>query len=204
MNAELLETFRQLATSRRSIRVYNHHPVSEALIHELLAIAVWSPSAHNRQPWRFVVIQTPEKKQQLALAMSAQLYRDLSADGMAEDVIRKDMSRSYNRITGAPVVICVCMSMRDMDCYADTTRQEKERVMAVQSTAMAGQNLMLAAHAAGLAACWMCAPLFCPEVVRGALQLPEEWEPQGLVTLGFPAEKREKTREPFETRVVWR
>jgi len=70
--------------------------------------------------------------------------------------------------------------------------------MAVQSAAMAGQNLMLAAHAAGLAACWMCAPLFCPEVAREALGLPADWQPQGLITLGYAAAPgKRRPRKPL-------
>jgi nitroreductase len=69
---------------------------------------------------------------------------------------------------------------------------------------MAGQNLLLATHDAGLGGCWMCAPLFCPDVVRGALDLPADWQPQALITLGYPAEIREKTRAPLETKVIWR
>ena len=87
--------------------------------------------------------------------------------------------------------------MEDMDRYADPARQNAEYLMAVQSAAMAGQNLMLAAHAAGLAACWMCAPLFCPEVARDALGLPADWQPQGLITLGYaavPAKRRPRKR----------
>ena len=50
----------------------------------------------------------------------------------------------------------------------------------------------------GLAACWMCAPLFCPEVVRASLDLPPAWQPQGLVTLGFPADAgRDRPRKPL-------
>jgi F420 biosynthesis protein FbiB-like protein len=74
-----------------------------------------------------------------------------------------------------------------MDRYQDAARTAVERLMAVQSTAMAVQNLLLAATAHGLGACWMCAPLFCPEIVRAALDLPADWEPQALVTLGHPA-----------------
>jgi len=69
---------------------------------------------------------------------------------------------------------------------------------------MAGQNLLLAAHVLGLGACWLCAPLFCPDVVRDTLALPPDWQPQGLITAGYPAETREKTRAPLETRVVFR
>ena len=76
--------------------------------------------------------------------------------------------------------------------------------MAVQSVALACQNLLLAAHAHGLGACWMCAPLFVPELVRDTLDLPQTWEPQALITLGYPAEERESERVPLDSRVVWR
>jgi F420 biosynthesis protein FbiB-like protein len=98
----------------------------------------------------------------------------------------------------------VCLSMADMDRYPDERRAAAERLMAVQSTALAVQNLLLAAHEAGLGACWMCAPLFCPDVVSAELQLPADWEPQALVTIGYPAEEKHATRQPLETRVLWR
>ena len=94
--------------------------------------------------------------------------------------------------------------MAEMDVYSDEKRSYNERVMAVQSTAMAGQNLLLAAHEVGLGACWMCAPLFCPDVVQQTLDLPDDWQPQGIIAMGYPAQEREKTREPLETRILWR
>src|SRR4029077_18796347 len=105
--------------------------------------------------------------------------------------------------TGAPVVIAVCFSLVDMDRYHDAARAAAERLMAVQSTAMAVQNLLLAATAHGLGACWMCAPLFCPEVVRTALDLAADWEPQALVTLGHPASTgKPATRKPVAATVI--
>jgi hypothetical protein len=41
-------------------------------------------------------------------------------------------------------------------------------------------------------------------VVRDALKLPDDWQPQALLTMGYPAESREKTRRPLETSVLWR
>ena len=58
-----------------------------------------------------------------------------------------------------------------------------------------------AAHAEGLGACWLCAPLFVPDLVRRTLALPADWEPQGLLTVGWPAETKEKTRAPWASRV---
>ena len=58
--------------------------------------------------------------------------------------------------------------------------------MAVQSAAMAAQNLLLAAQSEGLGGCIMCAPLFCPETVAEALKLPRGWTAQMLLTIGMP------------------
>jgi F420 biosynthesis protein FbiB-like protein len=136
--------------------------------------------------------------------MGERLRADLTADGVAPELIARDVSRSYSRISGAPLAILVCLSMADMDRYPDARRNEAEYNMAVQSVAMAAQNLLLAAHAEGLGACWMCAPLFCPDVVRHALDLPQDWQPQALITLGYPAAVRESSRHALETRVLWR
>lgn len=198
------KNFKELALARRSLRVYENRPISDDLLREIVDVGTWAPSAHNRQPWRFAVVTDTECRDKLAVAMGQRLRKDLTADGVAEAIIEADVSRSYSRISGAAALICVCISMQDMDRYPDPKRGMAEYLMTVQSTAMAGQNLLLAAHAAGLGACWMCAPLFCAEVVREALDLPEDWEPQGLVTLGYPAQQRERTREPLETRILWR
>jgi coenzyme F420-0:L-glutamate ligase / coenzyme F420-1:gamma-L-glutamate ligase len=181
--------------SRRSIRRYRPEPVPQELLEQVLAAATWAPSAHNRQPWRFAIVQMSATKSRLAEAMGARLRADLEGDGVPAAVIAADTRRSYERLTGAPVLVVVCMTMADMDRYPDERRQANERTMAVQSTAMAGQNLLLAAHALGLAGCWMCAPLFSQETVQRVLSLPRDWEPQGLITLGYAAEKRVKTRK---------
>lgn len=136
--------------------------------------------------------------------MGEALRRDLAADGLSPAAIDRDASRSYARLTGAPLLILVCLTMVDMDEYPDERRSHNEALMAVQSTAMAGQNLMLAAQALGLGACWSCAPLFCPEVVCQTLDLPPDWQPQGLITVGYPAEAKEKTRHPVGMRVLYR
>ncbi|NWF68949.1 MAG: nitroreductase family protein [Chloroflexi bacterium] len=200
LQTPVLETIRQ----RRSLRRYRPDPVARAVIETLLNAAIWAPSAHNRQPWRFAVIVEAAPKQRLARAMGARLRHDLQADDVPEDVIAADVARSYQRLTGAPVLIMLCLSMVDMDMYADAPRAQHEAVMAAQSVAMAGQNLMLAAHELGLATCWMCAPLFCPDVVRAALELPDDWQPQGVITLGYAAQERTKTRHPLEKSVLWR
>lgn len=188
-------------SARRSIRRYRPDPIPDELVTQLLTAAAWAPSAHNRQPWRFAIMRQSHSKHQLATAMGQQLRIDLAADNVPATLIEKDADRSYQRITNAPLLILLCLTMQDMDSYPDPVRQEHEWTMAVQSTAMAGQNLLLAAHTLGLGACWMCAPLFVPDLVRCTLNLPSDWQPQALITVGYPAETRTKERHPLHTRV---
>lgn len=189
---------------RRSIRRYDSRPVAAELVDQLLGAAIWAPSAHNRQPWRFVVISEAATKHQLATAMGEQLRRDLAADDLPADFIERDAGHSYARLTAAPLLILLSLTLADMDAYPDERRAHNEALMAAQSVAMAGQNILLAAHALGLGACWLCAPLFCPQTVRRTLDLPDDWQPQGLITVGYPAQIREKTRHPLGTRVLYR
>jgi F420 biosynthesis protein FbiB-like protein len=201
---DLLAAFAGLVRSRRSIRRYRQQPVEPALLTELLELATWAPSAHNRQPWRFCVVTTAAGREALAAAMGAQWRSDLTADGAAPDVIERRVAVSHARLTGAPVLVIPCATMEEMDLYPDSVRSQAEWQMAVQSVALACQTFLLAAHAAGLASCWMCAPLFVPHLVRSVLALPEAWEPQAILTLGYAAEAKSRERVPVASRLLWR
>ncbi len=200
----LTDALSDLVISRRSIRRYDGRPVEHSVLEELLTWAMWAPSAHNRQPWRFCVVIDAQMKQRMAESLGERWVTDLRTDGVADDVIERRLAASYERMTSAAALVILCMCMDDMDVYTDYARQAAERTMAVQGVAMAGQNLLLAAHAHGLGACWMCAPLFAPGLVRDTLELPASWEPQTLITLGYPAEERSSVREPLDSRVQWR
>ena len=196
-----------LIRTRRSIRRYTSDLVPQELIDQLFEAAIWAPSAHNRQPWRFAVITTPVAKERLADQMGARLRADRLRDGDSIDLIDRDVARSRQRITSAPIAIVVCLSPIDLDHYPDERRNSLERTMAIQSVAAAIQNLLLTAHALGLGACWMCAPLFCPDVVRDALELPADWEAQALITIGYPKGAdagRPKGRVDFRQKTVYR
>jgi coenzyme F420-0:L-glutamate ligase/coenzyme F420-1:gamma-L-glutamate ligase len=187
IDTSIAQNAHALLRGRRSVRYYRTELPPADLRDRILASAAMAPSAHNRQPWRYFVVTDDGIKARLADVMGARLAADRRRDGDAEAAVRSDVIRSFQRITGAPIVIVVGMTTAEMDSYPDEPRARAEYLMAVQSTAMATQNLLLAAHAEGLGACWMCAPLFCPSEVKLALGIPEDWQPQGLVTLGYPA-----------------
>jgi len=191
-----------LIRQRRSIRRFLPRPVEPALIAQLLEAAHWAPSAHNRQPWRFVVVADTYARRSLADNMADRLAADLRAAGVGEVAITQDTKRSRQRLIDAPALILVCLTMSDMDHYADDLQAGFEHIMAIQSAAMAAQNLLLMAHALGLGACWLCAPLFCADVPVTTLNLPDNYEAQGVIITGYPAETRQKNREPLESRVI--
>ncbi|HEU0073115.1 MAG TPA: nitroreductase family protein [Dehalococcoidia bacterium] len=181
--------FEDLIKGRRSIRRYEARGVEPATIDALLEAGTWAPSAHNRQPWRFAVLTGAEERETLARRMGERLRQARLADGDNVADVEGDVSRSHSRITGAPLVIVVFLTMEDMDTYPDPARQSAEQLMAVQGVAMAVNNILVAAHAAGLGACWMCAPLFCSDAVVEAVGAPVRWQAQALLTLGYPASK---------------
>ena len=182
-------SFNRLLRSRRSIRRYEQRPVDEDVLRRVLEAGTWAPSAHNRQPWRFAVLTQEAERSLLASRMGDLLREARLADGDDPQDVAADASRSYVRITSAAAAIVVFLTMEDMDAYPDERRAGAERLMAVQGVAMAVQNMLLAAHAEGLGACWMCAPLFCADAVGEALGVPSHWQAQALITLGYPASK---------------
>jgi coenzyme F420-0:L-glutamate ligase/coenzyme F420-1:gamma-L-glutamate ligase len=193
-----------MIVQRRSVRRYLPGPVDRTIIGRMLLAATRAPSAHNRQPWRFAVLDESAPKEALAVAMGRCLRRDRAADGDDPQAIEADAVRSYARITEAPAVIVVCVDMRDMDPYPDERRRNAEYLMAVQSTAMATQNLLLTAAQEGLGACVMCAPIFCPDVVVETLTLPRAWQPQMLITVGRPGDGgKDRPRLPLKAIVRW-
>ena len=191
----------ELARTRRSVRRYEAAPIDAATLDRILTAATWAPSAHNRQPWRFAIVDRPQDRLGLARVMGRRLRADRLAHGDDPDAVAADVARSQARLAEAPCLVVACLSMVDMDGYPDASRQQAEYLMAVQSTAMAVQTLLLAACGENLSSCVMCAPLFCADGVVEALGLPHDWRPQSLIALGRPSGPA-KTRDRKPLREV--
>jgi F420 biosynthesis protein FbiB-like protein len=173
---------------RRSIRHYQDRPVPVDVLKGVLEAASFAPSAHNAQPWRFVVLADVDAKETFANAMAQVWLEELERDHIPKNMRWATVNRSVERFTSAPILVLACLTMENMDSYADEERRRVERDLAVQSLSAAIQTLLLAAHGAGLGACWYCAPIFCQDAVREALQIHCSVEPQALIPKGYPAE----------------
>jgi len=147
---------------RRSIRAYeSDRPVSEDAIRQLLGAAIRAPSAGNRQPWHFIVVRDGTVKAGLASAAYGQRF-----------------------VAQAPVVIVVCADPgRSAARYGARGRE----LYCLQDTAAATENLLLAAVALGLGACWVGA--FDERAAASALRLEPHLRPVALIPIGYPADR---------------
>jgi len=171
---------------RRSIRKHLPQKVPREAVLEVLVAASWAPSAHNSQPWRFIILENPSIKRRLAEAMADIWVADAEKDGAEVDA--KMRQERVDRFVNAPALILACSTMVGLRKFPDQKRQMFERDLAQQSLGAAMQNLLLTVHALGLGACWFCAPGFCKETVRKVLGIPETAEPEAFVIIGYPAE----------------
>jgi F420 biosynthesis protein FbiB-like protein len=193
-----MNDFQTFLRTRRSIRRFQTHPVPDSVIERILETATHAPSAHNLQPWRFVMVTGAIKRKQLCQALTSKMCADMTTDGAPREEIDKRVTISLRRINEAPVIILLCR-----DVTAIRKEEPEEHTMAIQSVALAGLQLMLAAHAEGLGGNWICWPLYAQEDTRVALELPESWEPQGMVFLGYADEEpKEKVLQDLKDILV--
>ena len=198
-----MDSFHDFIRSRQSVRRFEHRPIAPDVLERILQTGTQAPSAHNRQPWRFAVLNRESSKIRLAAEMGAEFRRDLEQDGLDASAVQAQVKRSRDRILGAPIIIILSLSMEEMDSYPDPDRQSLEYQIAAQSVALAGGNMLLGAHAEHLAGVWVCAPLFAPDAVRRALELPQDWIPQGMLFIGHPATSPPPRKRKPVSEVTW-
>ena len=192
-----LDTLLEIIRERRSVKWLEPGPIPLDKIKTALEAAIWAPNAHNRQPWRFVVVVDESVRRELLYRMAERWREDLRRDGLDEETIENVVGGGLKRSMRASILIIACITMRDMDKYPDERRQGYEHIMATQSLAAALQNMLLTLHALGLAACWRCSPLFAQEEVREVLGLPDDVEPQAMIEVGVGGVARNPSRKPL-------
>jgi coenzyme F420-0:L-glutamate ligase / coenzyme F420-1:gamma-L-glutamate ligase len=144
-----------------------------------------------------------EVKIHLADRMGDTWQQNLEMDGQDAEVVNIRLEKSRQRILNAPAIVIPCLYLEDLDRYPDERRQADETIMAIQSIGAAIQNMLLMAFDLGLDTGWMCAPLFCPEVVCEALDLDKRLIPQALIAVGYAAaDPQRRERLPLSSLVV--
>ncbi len=155
------EAVLQNIMTRTSVRKFKQQPVEDAKVEALLRAGMASPTSGDMQPWHFVVLK--DKK----------------------DIDRYAASNKYHAedIKKTPLFIFVC---------ADTTRmaEGQGRELWVQDLSAVSENILLAAHAMGLGACWTTIYPIQKKVngISRTLNLPGNLIPLNGIIIGYPDE----------------
>ena len=168
--------FQKILHGRRSIRRFLTAPVDPEKIWACLEAARLAPSAHNAQPWRFVVVDDPELKDRLTAAAFSGIY---SGSKFAAQ---------------APIIIVLLVRL---DRVANRLGSKLQGVpFHFLDIGIAGEHIVLQAEELGLATCWM--GWFNYRKARKVLDIPRKYKIMAMMPIGY-AEKRPNREPPRKT-----
>jgi len=173
---EVLEAIK----TRRSIRKYKATQVDDKTIQLVLEAAHWAPSWDNTQCWRFIVVRDNNIKAELAQALGKELGKPNPAT---------------NAVINAPVVIVACAELGKSGYIGGELSTDKGDYWYMFDTALAMQNLALAAHSLGLGTVHI--GLFDAKKVASILEVPPGFCVVAMTPLGYP-DQQPKARPRWE------
>lgn len=214
-HAEPARVLDQILVGRRSIRRFraDRRP-DRAAIEALLAAAITAPSASNKQPWRFLVVRDPQVRQDMAAAVRAAVARVAAAVEPAYEDSFRAYGDYFTRFEDAPVVIAALARasplLSNMTASGSLQPEDRRAIAAMEersawvSVGLAIENLLLAAHAAGLGASGMTGPLIAEGALKEILGVRASWCIAALIPVGYPDEAPAPTRrKPLDKVARW-
>lgn len=194
MGEQVTEALGQVIAGRRDIRRYRPDPVEPELLERVLAAGHSAPSVGHSQPWRFVVVRSPETRERAAhLADTARLRQ---ARELLPERAARLLDLKLEGLREAPIGIVVACDRRTPanGVLGRATFTETD----VWSCACAIQNMWLTARSLGLGMGWVT--LFEPADLAALICAPEGVETLGWMCLGWPDER---PPEPGLQRASW-
>lgn len=181
---------RQLLTSRRSIRTYEQQAVPRKHIEQLLDVCRWAPSARNKQPVHWLVVENPEEVRRLA--------------GLAVDWLRTG--------TNYPGIVSAWDQGKDMVLRSAphllVAHAHQESLKPEIDCTIALSYFELTAASCEIGTCWagilMSAAVAGHQPLLDALALPDGHRPYGAMIFGYPRFPYFKIPPRKESRVIWR
>lgn len=160
VDSKNLNSMQQIIETRTSVRSYTNQPVEKQKVDQLLKAAMSAPSAVNKQPWAFMVIN---KRKTL----------DILADSLPH----------HSMLRSAPLAIVV---MGDFN----KTLDGKSAEFWIQDCSAAAENILLSAHSLGLGAVWTAVYPADDRIatVKSVLNLDANLMPLCIIPVGYPAE----------------
>ena len=187
----------ELMSSRRSVRRFTAEAPPRELIERIIESAVTAPSASNRQPWRFTIVTSRATIDALASAVQTAVDRIALAIEPEFQAAFRAYGDYFRRFEAAPTVIVplfrAIMTLSNLT-GSRLGEDDRVRIAAMErdsgliGTSLALQNLLLSAHAAGLAASAMTGPLVAVDELRSILGVSPSWTSAALVPIGYADE----------------
>jgi nitroreductase len=180
--------------NRRSIRRYKPDPVDDEAVETILEAGRWAPSWANTQCWRFIVVRDPEIKAKLTASLQKIWLGDRESDNPATKAMAT-----------VPVIIAVCAQMGRSGCRHGTDSSEFETDKGdwfMFDTALAVQNMALAAHALGLGTVIVGA--FNAPQIEKVLGIPEGYRVVALLPVGVPDQEARAPRRKELYEITYR
>ncbi|NOU97966.1 NAD(P)H nitroreductase [Paenibacillus sp. LMG 31456] len=195
------DDFKKIVLERRSIRRFTEEDVTIEDIKELIDCARYAPSDTNSQTWQFIAVVNREKIKEIEQMTWDQLHKkaaEAEERGLNREarMLVKSFGPYATAFADAPVLI-VCLATPYTSKFRDKIFDPVQLVNpsvwdeeGIKSSCLAAQNLMLAAHAKGLATCPMTGPvLLAADQLRAYLNIPEECQINMVISLGHPSEQ---------------
>ena len=189
--------------ARRSIRKYGDIPISKEEVERVIGAGMQAPSAKNRQPWRFVVVQGAAKTEMIR-AMADGLEREERQPLLPDSSRALAAARhTLGIMAKAPVSIFVLNPLAAGGELPTNLETEFYQMANLQSIGAAIQNMTLMAVELGLGSLWICDIFFAyPELCRW---LGTGEQLVAALTLGVPTEKpHPRPRKSLVQLVQWR
>jgi nitroreductase len=188
--AELMDLIR----TRRSIGKMTDQMPPKSAIEQILDAATWAPNHHVTEPWRFAVVAGEARKELGAVMAQSKIDRRLAEGKFSPEGEFEALQRKALR---SPVIIAVAAEPGERTGHAE----EEDKL----ATAAAIQNMLLAAHALGLAAMWRTGDAAFDPAVRAHLGFSDRASIIGFVYLGYPAVEGARSRHTSASEfTTWR
>ena len=185
---DVLEAIR----TRRTAGRFKPDPVPREVIEELLEAATWAPNHHLNEPWSFFVLAGDERFR-FGEAMAVDMLHGHDPDS---DQAHAIVEAQRQKACRSPVIIVAAS-----EPASGPKIVEVENVAAV---ACGVQNMLLAAHARGLATKWSTGETARSEHVKRFFGLTPQHELLGFIYLGYPADERTATpRVGHREKATW-
>jgi 5,6-dimethylbenzimidazole synthase len=182
-DASFRAAFRDLVLWRRDVRRFRRDPVDAGLIHALLELASHAPSVGHCQPWRFVLVESAERREIVKSSFAAANAGAL--EGYAGEQRAQYMRLKLEGLEDAPVHLAV-FADEATEAGSGLGRQTMPQTLQY-SVVAAIQTLWLAARAEGLGLGWIS--ILEPEVLCRTLEVPASWALIAYLCIGRPVEE---------------